>query len=417
MNENMNTNNTIPQFRMGHTIEGFVKVGCVDPDGSVTWQEWQRNLMLNQGMNLLASYGYADVMYYGTAGTGSRVNKFDSGGSEVSQSGTLLGLSGIGTITDWTGSADGGNYTAMLQPGDVIQFADGTEVMVASTNNAVMATAFSSSQVVAAQPFVIYKTSQTNLHGTRKLSATYVAGQNGTTNIKNTVTYWRTYDFTAEVAPNTYSEVGVSDYFQTQINRVLLDTPITIPIGSQLRLTFNMNISIYPSASVYYPTDMITGWPGSAGTASVQQLLFKQIQSDGTIFDGRNFGTEPSSPQLGGFVSSHTGSVGELLLTGGTPYERTNLGQPSIYYAGSGFATTNTYRTNTFSLDRTASFSVSQGSSSFIRSIGFGDQQNNGTPGYSSRVAWAYLMNQSQSKNDLQTLSFAWCTSWRRVLD
>lgn len=419
MNEIMNKNNAIPRFETGHIIEGSFRAGRVDPDGGVTWQGWQKNMMLNVGMNVLGDvvnpFSYADLMLYANAGTGSRVNKFDSGGSEVSQSGTLLGLSGSGTITNWDTSADGGNYTKMLQSGDVIQFADGTEVMVASVESSVSATAFSSSQTIAAQTFVIYKTSQTSLHSSRVLTSTYVANQNGATTGSNTTTLWKTYDFAIEAAAKTYTEVGLSDYYQNQVNRCLLDTPLLIPLGSQLRLTFNMAISIYPSASVIYPNAMINGWPESAGTASVQQMKFEYFLSDGSIPDTRNYVSEPyigGSTNHVGWISTNTGSVGELLLTGGTPIDRRT---PAYALADS--ATTQTYKANTFYFDRTSSFSVARGSSSLFRSFGFGDAENGNIAANATRIGWAYLMNNSQSKSDLQTLSFTIRTSWGRVLE
>jgi len=424
MNENMNNNNVIPRLEVGNKIEGFFKVGRVDPDGTVTWQtdEWQRNLMLNTGMNMIGKSGgdpgirYARLMWTATAGTGSRVNKFDSGGSEVSQSGNLIGLSGIGTITDWTASADGGNYTHMLNDGDVVKFADGTEAFVTHVDDATTATVNTSATVVS-QTFIIYKTSQTSLHGPRVSATSVVSGGNGNTRIKNTTTLWRTNDFAAESATKIYTEVGWVTQTSIQANRCLLDTPITIPVGSQLRLAMAMAISIYPSASVYYPNDMIDGWVGSSGTASVQRMLFEYWENLGdiaTIPDNRCFPSEPRETAMHGWISSNTGAVGEPLLTGATPINR---GLPYSYGgAGDGVGTTNvTYIADTFYHARTASFTVAQGSSSAIRSFGFGTNEQYNDP-RNAGLCWAFLMNNSQSKDHTQTLQFYWRASWSRVL-
>lgn len=411
MNDNTNNNVIPPVLHTGYCIEGFVRAAKVDPDGTVTWQrdDWQRNLLLNAGMNYMGAARFARIMWYGTAATGSRVNKFDSGGSQVSQSGNLLGLSGSGILTDWTASGDGGKYAHTLDAFDVVQLADGTQIMVSGVSNATTATAMISN-TFAPQTFTIWKASQTAMEGPRVLSSGVTAGLNGSTFNENRLTLYKTFDFAAETINKVYSEVGMSNQPQNLMNRVLLDTPIVIPVGSQLRLQFAMAISLYPSASVYYPNDMITNWPGSAGTASMQQLKLEYFDSNGNIPDNRNFPSETFNGQLQGFISSNTGSVGEPLLSGSTPVDRTGP-----YYVR-GTTTNGTYTNNTYYLDRTASFSTSQGSSSLIRCFGWGNQENYGNPGLPAHIQWVYLMNNSQSKSDLQTLTFGWRTSWTRSL-
>lgn len=414
MNENMNNNNTIPRFESGYKIDGWARAARVDPDGTVTWQDkWTHNILLNAGMNTLATTRFARLMYYGTAATGSRANKFDSGGSQVSQSGTLLGLSGSGTMTDWSVGVTG--YAATLQSGDVIQLADGTQVLIDTVNNGTTATSHTSSATIAPQTFTIYKTSQTNLQGPRVLSTGYTAGGSGATQIRNTTTLWHTYDFAAETINKVYSEVGVATQPQNQMSRILLDTPITIPVGSQLRLQVAMAISIYPSASVYYPNDMITGWPGSGGTASVQAMRFEYFDSNGVIPDNRNFPSEiAEGNNVAGFISRSTGSVQEPLVTGATPIDRTETIGNNVYRIGAN--TTPAYITNNFYIERTSSYGTSVGSSSIYRSLGWGNFENYGNPGGTSYIGWAYLMNNSQSKSDLQTLAFYWRINWARTL-
>jgi hypothetical protein len=389
-----------------------VRAARVDPDGTVTWQrdDWQRNLLLNAGMDFLGANRFARIMFYGTAATGSRVNKFDSGGSQVSQSGYLLGLSGSGTITNWSVAGDSGRYTHILENGDTIQLSDGTQIFVSSALITALNASASVSNTFAPQTFTIWKTSQAFMEGPRVLSSGVTAGLNGSVFNKNSLTLYKTFDFAAESINKVYREVGMSNQGQTLMNRILLDTPITIPIGSQLRLQFAMAVSLYPSASVYYPNDMITNWPGSGGTASMQSFRMEYFDANGNIPDNRNFPAEAYNGQLGGFISSNTGSVGEILLTGGTPVDRTGP-----YYVR-GTTTNASYTNGTYFLDRTCSFSTSQGSSSLIRSFGWGNQENYGNPGGSSYIQWAYLMNNSQSKSDLQTLVFGWRTSWTRSL-
>lgn len=91
------------------TLGGAFKVSVVDANGEVVWEqpEYQKNLILNTGLNQVAYTAYADIMKYGIVGTGTRVNSVYGNTSTVSQTGTKVTLIPDDSFVSFTQSLAG----------------------------------------------------------------------------------------------------------------------------------------------------------------------------------------------------------------------------------------------------------------------------------------------------------------------
>ena len=160
---------------INQTLQGSYKVGVVSPDGEVEWKQEGKNLILNQGMDSLYNRSVADQLVYGICGTGTRPNSKDGGTSQISQSGTLVGLSDTsGNIIDFTGSFD--VYPHLAQVGDYITYADGTQAQIAVVHANGTNLTVSQSYTMASQAFTVWKTTQVGLQNEISRSTSYLTG-------------------------------------------------------------------------------------------------------------------------------------------------------------------------------------------------------------------------------------------------
>ena len=84
---------------------------------------WHKNLILNNGMDQVASFYIADLNAAGVCGTGSRPNSITSSTSEITQSGAQLYLvdnSGLISFTASVITNGTSSYTSSVSPGDLI---------------------------------------------------------------------------------------------------------------------------------------------------------------------------------------------------------------------------------------------------------------------------------------------------------
>ena len=403
------------------SIEGFYKISVIDKNDNIVWEQenFEKNLILNQGMDLVYSNTYQALMTYAVAGTGTRYNKIDPGGSTVSQSGNMIGLKPGGVLLSFTQSI-GGYVNSALHSGDVIKLTDGTEINVLNVGD--LSASVSGSATIASQSFTIWKTSQVGLDTERSRSNTYFTQNNGCGTIvnHNTVTLQRTYDFNYEPAGVTYYELGTalnSSGNSNVFSRILLSTPVFIDAAQKLRMIYQLMISAYPSSSTPRPNVQINGWPVSPatntnGSESVEAMRVQYINTDG---GGAGIGTEaypalePSSQ--GGlcefFVSTNHSPLTNPLITGASPIDRhPSSGQAASSKAG--------YTAGNYYVDKSATFDISTGNYDNIGCMGFGAA--NSIAAYDSNIAYAFVFEQTQSKTSVQSLTLVYRTTWGRVL-
>src|ERR1035437_10355913 len=264
--------------------------------------DWQKNLILNGGMDAVAVAVLGNLSYYGIIGTGSRPNSITSSTSTITQSGAGVYLYNTSGLPNFTSSYS--TYTASVNVGDVLQYSNNSQSTVTSITDGLnlQVSPTYSIDVGNAQTFTIWKASQTDLEGESKRSATFLTGVGncGTTTSGSTKKFRRSYDFSTEISSSTYTEIGVSwtvtKAVKSTFSRVVLPSPVTVGIGFKLRLIYDLFLSFTPNAPQYF-TASVSGWPVSPSTTtiatqSIQNFNIANVSTDG-IADNDAFCLDP----------------------------------------------------------------------------------------------------------------------------
>jgi len=436
----MNENNSI-NSGINSNLCGFYKVQSVDSrTGEVVLDYgWNKNLILNSGMDLVALNYYSTLTNYCIAGTGSRMNFITGGLSIITQSGNFINLlpapTGLQNFSSSiTSSTNVLYYSSSLQVGDVIVYTNNSQSNVTAIDmNAGLTASVDTSYTIPSaslQKFIIWKTSQTGLHLEKKRTATYLVGvgncgytdSTGSNSKPNVRTFRRTYDFPSEAATILYTEIGTSPVVTANtsvFSRILLPIPITISSSFQLRVIYDLQVTYTPDIPRYI-TASISGWPvgpstNTYATESIQAFLASAINTSG-VGDAGGGVLEPfatSDPPGTGytkmFVCSNTGSLSDF----NTTIDR------SLVASSASTSDTNvvlSYITKSYTLYKVDTFGLNIANQTNIRSMGLGLTSFTDSPAQIGRYALGVLFNQSQSKANTQTLSFTWKFSWSRTL-
>jgi hypothetical protein len=389
-------------------VEGFYKVAIVDSaTDKVVWEmpEFEHNLILNGGMDLVASTRWSDLFLYGIVGTGTRPNSIDSGATNASQGATTVTASG-GSI----------NFTTDAAVGDVIKWDGGATANVVSITDSTHLVA-DVSQTVGSGHFIIWKTAQTGLQTETRRSNTYLTGSGncGSTIVSNAVQLKRTIDFPTEVGPVTYTEIGFSPVVTPStsvFSRILLSVPISIASGQRIRLVYQLNVSLTPTSPVS-KTAAIGGWPVSPsvntdGTEQVQGILTSVVLTDGTSFVTGACMDPADTAATTMFVSP---SSAALAAIGGSVPDR------SFNASACNGITKAAYTNGTYTIDKTGVFDVTQGNRTDLRSMGVSTSGGgSGGQPLPSSTGFTFLFSQVQAKANTQTLSLTFRYIWSRTL-
>lgn len=388
-----------------HQARGFVQCFVVDSATGRVVKEYPRqsNLILNAGMDQVALTQWADLFTYCAAGTGTTPTADDSGVTTATQVASTVTLSGGAfTFTDTATDA-----------GKVIKWDTGEEAQIVTVTNPTTVVVNNSTAVPAAQ-FTVYRTNQTQLATELQRTANYLAGAPNcqTTLVGNLYAMRRTYDFTMEVAPVVYSEIAVgwASGPNNIFSRILLGVPVAVSGGQQLRVTYELQLSLVPGAPIA-KTANIGGWPVAPslttdGTEAIQLIGLSSVAASGATsqYDTAYSAGEPSA----------TANLGVFLSTDGTP--------PSVF--GSAVSRTageyatptpETYVVGTYYLDKTAIFSVGIGNGTTWLSMGYGYNQPNLWFCW-NQTTMVFVFNETQTKLNTHTLTLTWRFSWSRVL-
>lgn len=196
-------------------IRGRVKAEVINHRGEVVVSRpWQRNLLLDQGMNALADHYFAELFEYAAAGTGDTALK------EVVATSNSYTLSGT-TLTRTAGTRD---FTGDDE-GKLVRRADTpfTEAIIVAINSAteveVRAVGQTALANYTAKDIVLYSVQRTGLDfevGDRTNDYSSISGDNGTTDASNVRTLKRTLIFAPvaealeETPGATYSRTGAT---------------------------------------------------------------------------------------------------------------------------------------------------------------------------------------------------------------
>jgi hypothetical protein len=379
---------------------------------------WTHNLVTDYGLNRYCTTAdfYQQMTYAcaGFDGTGTEISTT----SNVSQAGTTVTAASPGTF----GAGDVGKVIAWDSDPNGTQtyitvFTDTQTVTVAK------------SQSVSAGAAKLYNVAQAGLISERSgansntplRSNSYLVGSNGTTHVlgSSDYLYWRTYDFSSQTADVVYREVGVSDLSTVGANlfsRIRLSGDVNVLTGQQLRLTYEMLVSIgpvVPTASA----PVITGW----GTVNGGQVLVRGVMA--TIGSAGNSVTSSDEPNAGCLAPFIT-TTGEALNVWASA-ESAALGnyQGGYSFRSSGAVMAGTtsllsYTPGNFYRDLRGTFTPAQGAFT-CRSMGFGRRRGafpNPFEPWDSGQVFTFLADADQAKADTHQLVLNFRRSGGRLL-
>lgn len=349
------------------------------------------NLILDQGLNaLFTTYAIGQASAYCVVGTGTTPTFTDSGAVTATTAGPST-----------TVPASSSFFTAGMV-GQLIRFDSGEErYIVSQTGTAcVVNTAVN---IAAPTLFTVWAVNQTGLATETKRSNIYLAGAGncGTADVGAVRTYRRTYDFTAEVSNQNYTELGwalSSTPGNNLFSRTLVSGgTVSVLIGQQLRVIYDIVVTVGPPTSTpaTWSINGSTGWPVAPATNTDGYYIRNGIRlgavsTDG-IFDGASSLDPIAAP------------ISIVLATGSTL-----PGFGSSFTAGTTANGTNSrssYSSGNFYRDFTVSFALGEANATNWRGV---------TAGGSS--AWTYVFDQAQTKTNTHTLSLTVRISYSRTL-
>jgi len=417
---NQESNNVKLQASVAQSLSGKYKLFVIGADEEVVWEQpdWQKNLILNQGMDALATLDYGSIMNNAFAGNGTRTNSISSGDSSGSISTSIFTLfPGVTGLQALTGSNSG--YTNALEVGDMIKFNDSSEARVLAVSG--ISASVTPSTGVAQQPFTIWKTSQVGLNSPLHVVGTgnwFTGNQDGTyagtTIVGNLQKNRRSWDFNYETSSVVFTEVGVGwgTLQSTVFSRVLLPFTQSIGVGQKLRLLYELDIAMYPTASSpgLPATASISGWPVAPSTDTG---FYYNLQKCGVI----NGWVTSIATNAGADTRGCDPGVGFTAWVSNS--SSSNANYDSATNRTSGWSTynanmsTQTYTPLSFTLYRDVTFDVATAVRNDLRSMGVG---NNWRSNGAADQYFSCVFNQNQTKTNIQTLSLTFVWNWGRVL-
>lgn len=383
------------------SMYGKAQVKVIDAKTRRVVKEYpeQRNLILNAGMDLIASSPIASCFTHAAIGSGTTPTSDNGGVTTASQSGTTVTLSG-GAFTFTNTATDAGK---------MIKWTSGEEARILTVTDATHCVV-AAAQTVAAATFVVWRTNQTGLTTELKRTSTYLTGSGncGSTVVSNSFSHKRTYDFTAEVGSVTYNEVGFANTSTPGANlfsRILLGAGVSLTAGQAVRLIYTLTVSFTPNSATAITPSPISGWAGATGQVQIQLCNVSVINTSGTLIAGGVL--EPhNSTAFGGFPCI-------VLTASSTTFNSFNTAGPVRTALIGDFSTSllvnASYTALAFTRTRAYTFTVGQANFSNIRSIFMCDTNI-------SQQVLAYIIDADQTKDNIHTLTITITTTWTRVL-
>lgn len=351
------------------------------------------NLILDAFLNRAATgestgVNWANMSIACAVGTGTTATFVDSGATTGSTSGSST------TIT-----ISGGSFTfTSTHVGYLIRFDSGEERYIQSqTGTACEVTV--AVNIVSPTAFTVWAVNQTSLVSESKRTTTYLtgAGNCGRSDAGAISTYKRTYDFSAEVSNQNYTELAWSHTGTAGANinsRTLISGgTVSVLIGQQLRVIYNLAVTWGPSTSTP-GTYGITGWANTDGDYILCNPLVNaapNINTSGSITNNGEFPLSCSSTPL---VKMGTGSTLPLFGNNYSPGTESTANSSTYQSYVSG------------SFERTVEylFEVANGNRTDWRAI------------FTAIQSFVFVFDVNQTKDDLHTLKVKVKGSWSRAL-
>ncbi len=361
-------------------------------DGSVaSHRAPKRNLILDQGLNQVATTLWCNCFLNVAVGTGTDPVKRDSGTTTFTRSGTVI-------------TANNGFF----EPADVgrlFKFDTGDEAYITAFTSTFTVSVNISGSNAASEGTVWYvnlTSLQTETARTGTLSVD--AGDNGTTFSVNTYTHKRTFLFGAVGAPVTYREIGWSPNGSAGANLfgrdIIPGAGDALLAGQQYKVIVRLFLTISPSVQIAQSDVGNNGYvtTGTAAHEYIQDGYSWLLSPGGSVQGG---GLEPaSSPSMNIFNATFTQlAAPSFTYQESFGYIRVALGN-AAYTAG------------TFFRDASGTYSVAQANGPHY---GFHFGPNSGAGG-GSQQCFSVKFTTPPTKDNLHTLTVTLRRTWGRIL-
>lgn len=397
---------------------------------------WQDNLILDQGLNQVASRAWCDNFLVACIGTNTEPT-FDSGGaSTASQSGFTVTIdSGVFTFT--AGGLDVGDE------GKWIKFLSGEEAKITAYISSTQVTV-AVSQTVASTTFKLDRCNQTALYTEIQRTNNYVTGAGNcqTTRSSNVLTHRRTWDFPTEVGPVTYRELGVSYNGVGPGNlfsRIVLSSPVSLIAAQILRVSYELVLTITPFSPVVVADPNIGGWPiapsvTDGGVFAWQMIGLSAVSTSGPSakYDNAGYCNEPfansfvsTSVPTGNDLSPFTQSFS---VDGARMFLSNSANAPASFASSVNRngdratigVTLSSYTAGTFTRNKSATYGLSAANRVDWRAMGIGahDASSDATVDHSTTrySGIVFVFDEFQTKLSTHTLNLVFKYSWGRTL-
>lgn len=232
------------------TVSTRIKTRIMDAETGkcVSERPWEKNLVLDQGLNALARSTAQSLTCYPASaatniqvGSGTNPNSIASGAITFTQTGT--------TVT-----ASGGFFTAGMV-GGIFKYGSGSggaEYYITAFSSTTQVTVDTSATVAVPEVATVWMVQQTALQTFLFQSSTYQtnSGDCQTTQISNSQTHKRTYIIAQQAAPYNVNEIGWSSTSTTTrcLGRLVLSSTDVVGTSNFYVVVLELTFTYLPSA-------------------------------------------------------------------------------------------------------------------------------------------------------------------------
>lgn len=358
---------------------------------------WTPNLILDQGMNGWATtFALGNIMSACAVGTGTTPVVRDSTGTAQL------------TVTGTTCTADNPFFEAGDE-GRLLKLDSGGEAYIATFNTSTDVTLATAPGDAGPEDGAVWYVNETGLSAEVKRTTAYLtgAGNCGTSDVGNVRTYKRTFDFSAEVAPANYTELGWSHSASAGNNlncRALISGgSVAVGTGQQLRVIYEFILTTGTNTSTP-ATSTITGWPVAPATIQDGDMILSRpfsglssMNTNGVVATVDPY--EPiSAPSTGNLFLSTTATL---------PIFGNNYGGAGQVNCTS--AANASYTAGSFTRGRVGTWNLSTANATNWRGVCR-------VGASTSDFGWVMVWDEAQTKSNTHVLQINMAWQWSRPL-
>ena len=406
------------EFTMSDLVlQGRFKVQVVEDGKVIEDRPFEKNLIMDLGMDNIASNEICDLFLSCSSGTGTTAQKVDSGATTASRLGNTVTSS-----ASFFGSGD---------VGKLIKWDSGEEARITVYNSGTSVTV-DTSGTIGSGAFTMWNVALTSLASYHADYSSYLTGSGncGTSRSGSTLTHRRTFDFPAEAGSVAIEELSVaaagggSNIF----SRILLSSTVNLTIGQQLRVIYELDVTLSPT-TLTANTPSATGWPVAPATGVDGDEMWQAVQM--SAVDTSTGATVTTGTELAGGESGAGASMDPFTSTSGTlgswafissdatahntfpsagPDRSSNAVEKELAH--------DAYSNGTFTRTRSCTFAVGEANRTDWRSVGVGNK--NSTAGYrpyqGAHQGLVFIFDEEQTKENTHTLTLTFRWTWSQTL-